>query len=128
MTYTCSACGDAYTEAIAKLAEHVWDDGVITLEPTVEAEGVKTYTCECGATKTEAVAKLTPPATTEAITTEEVTTEVSVTTEDPTATTAETTAETANSDGCNASAALSAIAIMPMLVGGVLILRRRKED
>ena len=91
-------------------------------------EGIVISCTECGATKTEAIAKLTPPATTEAITTEEVTTEVSVTTEDSTATTAETTTETANSDGCNASAALSAIAIMPMLAGGVLILRRRKED
>ncbi len=37
-------------------AEHKWDDGKITTEPTETAEGVKTYTCsECKGTKTEAV-------------------------------------------------------------------------
>ena len=53
---TC-ACGDVVT------ADHAWNDGEITTEPTVEAEGVKTFTCtDCGATKTEAVDKLTAPA------------------------------------------------------------------
>ena len=37
-------------------AEHVWDDGTVTTEPTDKAEGVKTYTCTvCGAEKTEPV-------------------------------------------------------------------------
>ncbi len=37
-------------------AEHKWDDGKITTEPTETTEGVKTYTCsECKGTKTEAV-------------------------------------------------------------------------
>lgn len=41
-------------------AEHTWDDGVITTEPTETAEGVKTFTCTvCKHTKTESVAKLT---------------------------------------------------------------------
>jgi hypothetical protein len=41
------------------LAAHAWNGGVVTTEPTAEAEGVKTYTCEtCGAEKTEAVEKL----------------------------------------------------------------------
>ncbi|MBE6680413.1 MAG: hypothetical protein E7598_07845, partial [Ruminococcaceae bacterium] len=36
--------------------ECTWDDGVITTEPTADADGVKTYTCTvCGRTKTEAV-------------------------------------------------------------------------
>ena len=49
---TC-ACGDeAY-------AEHLWDNGVISSAPTFDEDGVKTYVCaDCGATKTEAVAKL----------------------------------------------------------------------
>ena len=45
-------CGDTTTEA------HDWDEGVITTQPTVDAEGVKTYTCVCGEAKTEAVPQL----------------------------------------------------------------------
>ena len=37
--------------------EHTWDAGVVTTEPTAEAEGVKTFTCPCGATKTESIPK-----------------------------------------------------------------------
>ncbi|MBQ3255930.1 MAG: S-layer homology domain-containing protein [Oscillospiraceae bacterium] len=38
---------------------HKWDDGEVTKEPTYEAEGEKTFTCEnCGETKTEPVNKL----------------------------------------------------------------------
>ena len=49
-------CGDVVTEA------HNWNSGVVTQEPTTEAEGVKTYTCTvCSETKTEAIAKLDPP-------------------------------------------------------------------
>ena len=86
-TYTCTDCGATCTEAIAKLTEHMfgawikdtdsrhkracvcgeteyadhaWDTGVVTTEATHLAEGVKTYTCtDCGATRTEAIAKLT---------------------------------------------------------------------
>ena len=51
------------TEAIEKLA-HTWDEGKVTTEPTTKAEGVKTYTCTvCGETKTEAIAKLETPKT-----------------------------------------------------------------
>ena len=38
-----------------KLPEHEWDNGVITTQPTQTSEGVKTYTCPCGATKTEKI-------------------------------------------------------------------------
>ncbi|MBR5536520.1 MAG: S-layer homology domain-containing protein [Clostridia bacterium] len=39
-------------------AAHKWDKGVITLEPTDEADGEKTYTCTgCGETKVEPVSK-----------------------------------------------------------------------
>ncbi|MBR5517805.1 MAG: hypothetical protein IKV86_02125, partial [Clostridia bacterium] len=37
--------------------EHVWGEGVITTPATHTAEGVMTYTCTCGETKTEAIAK-----------------------------------------------------------------------
>ena len=36
----------------------VWDDGVVTTEPTCTTEGVKTYTCSNGETKTETIPAL----------------------------------------------------------------------
>ena len=48
-----STCG--HEDAYSDLAEHVWDSGVITVKPTCEEVGVKTYSCECGAIKTEPV-------------------------------------------------------------------------
>lgn len=44
-TYTCGTCEDSYTETVAKNDSHAWDDGVT-------ADGITTYTCACGATKT----------------------------------------------------------------------------
>ena len=32
---------------------HKWDNGKVTKAPTCAATGIKTYTCDCGATKTE---------------------------------------------------------------------------
>ena len=56
-TYTCSVCGDTYTEAIPK-TEHKFDDGKVTREPTCKVEGEKTFTCSaCGGTYTEAIPK-----------------------------------------------------------------------
>ena len=85
-SYICTVCGDSKTEQVAKLpehsygswvesdalqhskicgcgdivyADHSWDNGVVTTEPTHTAFGVKTHTCiDCGATRTENVAKL----------------------------------------------------------------------
>ena len=49
----CLTCGE-----IAETADHTWNDGKITTEPTTTTEGVKTYTCTaCGYTKTETVPK-----------------------------------------------------------------------
>lgn len=46
-------------EKLCTLGYHAWDEGVVTLEPTVDTEGVKTFTCtECGETKTEKLNKL----------------------------------------------------------------------
>lgn len=51
-TGTCS-CGITVTKP------HTWDEGKVTLEPTKDKEGVKTYTCTvCAETKTETIAKL----------------------------------------------------------------------
>ena len=56
-TYTCSGCGNTYTEEIAKTA-HKWDSGVITKEATCTENGVKKYTCSiCGNTQIEKIAK-----------------------------------------------------------------------
>ena len=48
-------CGDVISE------EHAFDEGVVTLEPTIDAEGEKTYTCSvCGHEKVEVLDKLVP--------------------------------------------------------------------
>ena len=40
---------------------HEWDDGIVTVWPTIFREGIKTYTCgACKATKTEKIPKLSP--------------------------------------------------------------------
>lgn len=50
-------CGEVIYKLIA-LKEHTWDAGVVTTVPTVDTEGVKTYTCSvCHETKTETIAK-----------------------------------------------------------------------
>ena len=85
-TYTCTDCGATKIETIAKLADHTygawenkdesqhakycacgeavladhaWNEGVVTSNPTEVADGIKTFTCaDCGATRTEKVEKL----------------------------------------------------------------------
>jgi len=85
-TYTCNICGGTKTQTLAKTTDHtygfgtkvddnshrhscetcgqeetvshVWDSGRITLAPTLEATGLREYSCkECTATKTEIVPK-----------------------------------------------------------------------
>ncbi len=56
ITYTC-ACGDSYTEEIAKLEGHTYTPSV-TKTPTHTEEGVMTYTCLCGDSYTEAIPTL----------------------------------------------------------------------
>ena len=72
-TYICD-CGLSKTEAIEKLGHidedqnfvcdrcsseiahmHEWDNGEVTVPPTCTKDGVMTYTCMCGETKTEAI-------------------------------------------------------------------------
>lgn len=50
--------GDIIVSRLCDQKNHLWDEGVVTSEPTTSAEGVKTYTCICGATKTESIEKL----------------------------------------------------------------------
>ncbi len=52
-----ATCGHA--DEKKDLAAHVWNEGVVTKEPTEAEEGVKTYTCTtCGKTKTATIGKL----------------------------------------------------------------------
>ena len=86
-TFTCATCEKTKTEAESKLnhdfdydtpihndtdhwfkckdceattteENHEWGEGVVTTEPTCTADGVKTFTCDCGTTKTEKVDRL----------------------------------------------------------------------
>ena len=56
----CKTCGTKISEGEAiPAAGHIWDEGIVTVPPTTEQEGVKTYTCTvCQATKTENISKL----------------------------------------------------------------------
>ena len=68
--WTCSICGEHFSDAeaataiavdswIIPAAGHIWNDGTVTTAPTCTAEGEILYTCTvCGATRTEALAKL----------------------------------------------------------------------
>ncbi len=54
-TYTCSGCGDSYTEVIPATGKHAYSSKVTT-DATCSAAGVKTYTCSgCGDSYTEAI-------------------------------------------------------------------------
>ncbi len=49
--------------------KHLWDEGIITLEPTVTEQGEKLFTCKtCKTIKTEIIAKLPVPQTGKTIT------------------------------------------------------------
>ena len=51
---TCS-----HTDEKESIEKHIWNEGVVTTEPTETTEGVKTYTCTvCGNTKTATIGKL----------------------------------------------------------------------
>ena len=48
---------------VGEEADHTYDNGEVTTEPTVHSTGKKTFTCTvCGATKTEVIPKLDAPA------------------------------------------------------------------
>lgn len=68
--YGCEECGKFFkdkegtkeitlADTLIKATGHVWDKGVVTVKPTTEAQGERTYTCKvCGATRTEVIPKL----------------------------------------------------------------------
>ena len=58
-THCCENCGATYISDETEPTGHTWDTGVVTREPTADAEGEMTYTCTaCGCTKTEAIEKI----------------------------------------------------------------------
>jgi len=44
-TFTCSTCGDSYTEEIAAIG-HAWNEGVVSKEATCTETGEKTFVCQ----------------------------------------------------------------------------------
>ena len=61
-TATCDhGCGTKNTITDeGSMLEHTYGEGVVTVEPTLESEGIRTYTCQvCGHEKTETLPKLT---------------------------------------------------------------------
>ena len=76
----CTVCGDLIQRgAYTPPKDHTWNNGEVTREPTVDAEGIKTFTCIiCGETENDPIPKLDPPAT-EPPATEPPTTEPPVT-------------------------------------------------
>ena len=57
--YACTYCEDSYISNYVNDLGHTWNNGVVTIPATEEAEGVKTFTCtRCGETKTEAIPML----------------------------------------------------------------------
>ncbi len=49
--------GDVTYNEVVTSADHTWNSGTVTTNPTCEGAGIKTYTCStCQATKTESVA------------------------------------------------------------------------
>ncbi|MBQ9518113.1 MAG: cadherin repeat domain-containing protein [Eubacterium sp.] len=57
-SYTKAYMGSTPATLLAYYTAHNWNDGVVTKAATTTATGVKTYTCGCGATKTESIPKL----------------------------------------------------------------------
>ncbi len=57
-THTCD-CGDNYVDSYVDALGHDWNNGVITVEPTVSSKGEMLYTCEmCGEERKEDIPQL----------------------------------------------------------------------
>ena len=111
-TYTC-ACGETKTEEVEKSPDHSYGDWTITKEATATEKGSKSKTCVCGDTITEEIpatgasADSTPDNTTNSAASGEKSEE--------------------DEGGCGSSIAVSSIGMLT-LIGGCLVLRKKKES
>ena len=57
-THTCH-CGDFYVDSYVDKLDHTWDNGTVTVEPTVNSKGEKLYICvDCGEERREEIPEL----------------------------------------------------------------------
>lgn len=57
--YSCSVCGDCYTEVDDPALGHTWGEGVVTVAPTKDTIGLKKYVCVlCGVEEYEKIDKI----------------------------------------------------------------------
>lgn len=54
-------CRDETCDSVEGKEEHLWDEGFVLEEATMEEEGVMEYSCECGASYEDVIPKLTHP-------------------------------------------------------------------
>ena len=67
-THVCPLCKDSFIDTPTEALGHDWGEGQVTTAPTLEQEGVRTFTCSrCGETKTEAIPALDAKALQDAI-------------------------------------------------------------
>lgn len=58
MTFTCTECGETYTESVSATG-HSWSEWTVVTEATVDHDGVKERTCSrCGEKETESIPKI----------------------------------------------------------------------
>ena len=57
-TYTCELCHGTKVENYVNALGHDWGTGSVTTEPKCGVDGVRTYTCKCGETRTEVIEAL----------------------------------------------------------------------
>ena len=55
----CTICGASSNNQVLPLTDHIWNDWIVTKEPTTESEGTETRGCSvCGTTETKHIPKL----------------------------------------------------------------------
>ena len=112
----------AYTtfRSEVKFGEHIWNDGEITTQPTVDSEGVKTFTCTgCGETKTEKVSKLTESDTTPS---------AEDTSADNETTAGSETTDEQEKSGCGSYIGFGGAALIAVSLCGAVLVGKKKKD
>ncbi len=60
--HMCVRCSHTYTDSETDALGHDWNEGAITIPPSVTETGIKTFTCRrCHMTRTEEIPRLTEP-------------------------------------------------------------------